>query len=184
MKTGRFSLLLVVLSALACGDDDDSIDAGQDSGADAPETDVGVDARDAGPDISVPPVTVRPSEREACADQNPMRNPYFGDLHVHTRYSFDAAAYDVRSGPADAYAFARGGEIELPPYDAAGEPTRRYRLSRPLDFAAVTDHAELLDVTSICSTPDADGYDSETCESYRRDGPTGTYGELDRKSVV
>lgn len=180
MKIGRFLLVLVLLAGFACGDDDAPEDAGQDSGTDVPMTDVGVDARDAGPDISVPPVTVRPSEREDCADRNPMRNPYFGDLHVHTRYSFDAAAYDVRSGPADAYAFARGGEIGLPPYDAAGEPSRRYRLSRPLDFAAVTDHAELLDVTSICSTPGADGYDSETCESYRRDGPTGTYGDFIR----
>ena len=31
---------------------------------------------------------LRGEEREACADRNPLRNAYFGDLHVHTGLSF------------------------------------------------------------------------------------------------
>ena|SRR3569832_954362 len=44
----------------------------------------------------------------ACADRNPLKNVYFGDLHVHTGYSLDAYAVATRSDPRDAYRFARG----------------------------------------------------------------------------
>ena len=36
-----------------------------------------------------------------AAEPNPERNAYFGDLHVHTRYSFDAYIFNVRTGPND-----------------------------------------------------------------------------------
>ena len=37
---------------------------------------------------------------------NPLKNPYFGDLHVHTRYSFDAYVFGVNATPYDAYRYA------------------------------------------------------------------------------
>ena len=77
----------------------------------------------------------QPSARAACADRDPLRRPFFGDLHVHTRYSFDAASYVVRNGPREAYAFAQGEQVGLAPYDASGAPTRTLQLDRPLDFA-------------------------------------------------
>ena len=169
----RFALALLV-SSLACGDDDGVVDAGTDAGADA-----GADAgTDAGTD-SGPLLIEGSSARAACADRDPLRRPFFGDLHVHTRYSFDAASYDVRNGPREAYAFAQGEEVGLAPYDASGAPTRRLQLNRPLDFAAVTDHALLMAATSICTDPTSPGYDSTTCESYRdADASIANFGDF------
>lgn len=117
---------------------------------------------------SGPPLPPGYSEhRAACAERDPLRKAYFGDLHVHTALSFDAWTYDVRTTPADAYAFARGETILLPPLDANGVGTTKVRLERPLDFAAVTDHAEYLGETSLCTTPGSPAYDSETCKEYR-----------------
>ena len=57
----------------------------------------------------------------------------------------------TRLRPSDAYAYASGEPVGLPPFDAQGEPTREIALERPLDFAAVTDHAEFLGETEICT---------------------------------
>ena len=114
------------------------------------------------------PAFERSEVREPCAVVDPVRRPFFGDLHVHTGYSLDAATQGVRTRPDDAYRFARGETIGLPPYDQAGEPLRTLRLRRPLDFAAVTDHAELFGEREICDTPGLPGYDSFVCRVYRR----------------
>jgi hypothetical protein len=105
---------------------------------------------------------------EPCAARDPLRRPLYGDLHVHTAFSFDAATLGVRNTPADAYRFARGEEVGLQPYDAEGRPLRRARLERPLDFAAVTDHAELLGETRLCRTPGSAGFDALVCRIARR----------------
>ena len=65
------------------------------------------------------------------------RKAYFGDLHVHTTYSFDGYAFGTLATPYDAYRFAKGESIANP----AGF---NMQLSRPLDFYAVTDHAMFL----------------------------------------
>lgn len=165
----RLLLAALLALALACGDDD----------GDDPPADAGADQGPVTPPDMGPVVIERPAVREPCADRNALRNPYFGDLHVHTRYSFDAASYGVRTGPDDAYRFAKGEPIGLPPYDAGGNPTRMVQLDRPLDFAAVTDHAELIAATSICTDPTSPGYDSRTCTSYREgDGSVADFGDF------
>lgn len=108
-----------------------------------------------------------------CADRNPLRNVYFGDLHVHTALSFDSYAFDVRNTPDDAYRFAKGGEVLLPPLDASGRGTQVVRLDRPLDFAAVTDHAEFLGEVNICLSRGLTGSDAMLCRQFRDEGAIG-----------
>ena len=75
---------------------------------------------------------------------NPDRNAYFGDLHVHTTYSFDAFAFGTTIGPRDAYRYALGETIQHP---AGFDMTLR----QPLDFYAVTDHAMFLGVAKAAA---------------------------------
>ena len=68
---------------------------------------------------------------------NADRNAYFGDLHVHTALSFDAAGFGTTATPADAYRYAQGEAIMHP-------SGFEVQLAQPLDFYAVTDHATML----------------------------------------
>ena len=70
-------------------------------------------------------------------ERNAKRSAYFGDLHVHTTYSFDAFAFGTMASPYDAYRYAKGETIKHP----AGFDLK---LREPLDFYAVTDHAMFL----------------------------------------
>lgn len=108
-----------------------------------------------------------PSAKQNCLDANPFGNAYFGDLHIHTAYSMDARSRDMLSTPADAYRFAQGYVAGLGPFDANGKPQRARRLSRPLDFAAVTDHAEWIGEINICTSPGSPSFDTEDCRAYR-----------------
>lgn len=92
----------------------------------------------------------RTEEREACAQYDPLRRPLFGDLHVHTSYSFDSYISSQRNGPTQAYRYARGEPITLP--DEDGEQTIVAQIQRPLDFASVTDHSEFLGQINVCTT--------------------------------
>ncbi len=68
------------------------------------------------------------------------RQVFFGDLHLHTRASADAFTMGNETLTAgDAYRFASGETLT----SSSGLPVR---LRRPLDFLAVTDHAEFLGV--------------------------------------
>jgi hypothetical protein len=105
--------------------------------------------------------------REPCAERDPLRRPFFGDLHVHTAYSQDASTQGTRNLPRDAYRFAQGAPLGIQPY--RGDVAQRtLRLGRPLDFAAVTDHAEQFGEVAICNDASLAGYDSWVCQVYRR----------------
>jgi len=120
----------------------------------------------AAPAVPVVPATPIPPHR--CASYTATKRPLFGDLHVHTGLSFDANSLGTRNMPIDAYHFAQGEEIGLQPYSVDGKPGRHVRLERPLDFAAVTDHSELLGELYMCKTPTAPGYSSFVCTMQRR----------------
>ena len=105
-----------------------------------------------------------------CSHFTETKQALFGDLHVHTRFSFDASAYGVQTTPDDAYNFAKGETIPFLPLDESGKMSGRIQIDRPLDFLAVTDHAEFLGETQICSNPGSSGYDTPHCEGIRRGG--------------
>src|SRR5690349_16377296 len=91
-------------------------------------------------DAAAPPVS--PSNSEARVANKLL----FGDLHMHTAWSFDAFSFKTTATPDDAYAFAQGASLKHP---AGGV----YKLDRPLDFLAVTDHAEFMGVLNAMQDP-------------------------------
>ena len=83
----------------------------------------------------------------AGADTPERRQALFGDVHVHSRYSFDAYIFGVRSTPDDAYRYARGETIR----HASGYDIKLK--GGALDFYAVTDHAEYIGVLPSMDDP-------------------------------
>jgi len=98
-------------------------------------------------------------ERNACANRTPFRQAWFGDLHVHTALSADAYQQGIRTMPEDAYLFARGKAIEF--------LGTRVTIDRPLDFAAVTDHAEYLGDLNRCTAPEDPAFPTPACVAIR-----------------
>ena len=88
-------------------------------------------------------------ETTPVEERSSTRNAYFGDLHVHTKYSFDAYIYGTRNDPDDAYRFAKGEALT----HAAGI---EMRLESPLDFLAVADHATYLGMFEQMDNPDSE----------------------------
>ncbi len=151
--------LAIGLSAVGCG-------------SDAPDPELfAVDAVVEGEVLDAP--------RVPCAHRDANKMALFGDLHVHTTLSSDARNYDVDVRPDGAYRYAFGEPVLLPPRAEEGRGgTRPVRIDRPLDFAAVTDHAEFLGETVLCDDPVSPSYYTGQCEAIRdaktpRDSPLG-----------
>lgn len=93
----------------------------------------------------------------SAADTTRVYSPYagraypdrvlFGDLHFHTSISFDAGLIGTTLTPSDGFRFARGEKVT----SNSGQPVQ---LVRPLDFLAVTDHAEVLGLAPSIQTSD------------------------------
>lgn len=129
LNTKEIASIAVVVLLTACGGNDDAPDQIQAA--------AGLNQQVFATDHSI-------IDRRVVA--NPDRNAYFGDLHVHTTYSFDAYAFGTLATPDDAYRFARGEAIKHP----AGFDMQ---LAEPLDFYGVTDHAMFMGVAPVAADP-------------------------------
>ena len=128
-KVKFLTMLLFVLGATACSDEESTPTL-----TTVPEASVArVAAQEylenefAGPLELFSADSVKSAERQA----------FFGDLHVHTAYSFDAFAFGTIATPDDGYRYAKGEAIPHP-------SGYKVQLDRPLDFYAITDHAGFL----------------------------------------
>ena len=118
-----------LLALGACAPEPTSPD---NAGVEANQTDEDVQPRFGGATLDMPADIIIGN-----AVGNANRNAYFGDLHVHTDYSFDAYAFGTVATPYDAYRYAQGEPLQ----HASGFTVQ---LNQPLDFYAVTDHAMFL----------------------------------------
>ena len=108
-------------------------------------------AHDSGTPILAVPTSAGPrGEKQAL----------FGDLHVHTMYSFDAFVMGTLASPDAAYDFAKGGVLTHPGgFDM--------QLDVPLDFYAVTDHAFYLGALRSMTVEGNALYEHELAEGVR-----------------
>jgi len=96
---------------------------------------------------------------EDAVATNPLKDAYFGETHVHTSFSLDAYIGGARLTPFDAYRFAKGENVSV-------NAVQR-NIGRPLDFAAVSDHAEFLGEMLSTQMPDAPGHYQEALQELR-----------------
>ncbi|MDG2049518.1 MAG: DUF3604 domain-containing protein [Myxococcota bacterium] len=96
---------------------------------------------------------------------NPLKNVYWGELHVHTVESMDAVLFGTTATVEDAYRFARGEPLRSP----GGE---LMQLSRPLDFVAITDHAEGFGLRTRCEETDLTLFERANCWLMKTPGWT------------
>jgi len=86
------------------------------------------------------------NKTEAGVAKQPLKEAYFGDLHLHTALSIDAFITGTRTMPDDAYHYAKGMPID----HISGA---KIQLKTPLDFLAVTDHSELIGAAVAMNDP-------------------------------
>ena len=87
------------------------------------------------------------------------KEAFWGETHVHTSSSMDAFIGGNRVTPDEAYRFAQGEEIKI--------NGRLHKLKRPLDFCALSDHAEFLGETFTLMNPGTPGYDDPIATQMR-----------------
>jgi hypothetical protein len=107
---------------------------------------------------SSPPAGAVPKST-ANVPSNPLKEAYFGETHIHTAYSLDAFLGGTRLTPSDAYRFAKGEAVTV--------NGQIHKIDRPLDFVAVTDHAEYLGEMYSTMVDGAPGHDQEQLKELR-----------------
>ena len=106
---------------------------------------------------SAPTPTVE--QLEAAVTENPLKDAYFGETHVHTSYSLDAYIGGARITPDEAYKFAQGADVVV--------NGQKHNIGRPLDWVAVSDHAEFIGEMYSTQVPGAKGSDNPMLEELR-----------------
>ena len=86
---------------------------------------------------------------DADVERNPNRDVFFGNLHVHTRWSFDAYINAAWVDPENAYRWAKGESIPGGPEGAV------LKIEAPLDWYIVSDHAEYLGALPLMEDPNS-----------------------------
>ncbi len=81
-----------------------------------------------------------PTEYSPYPGQTFPSRVYWGVAHVHTGYSFDSGMFGVTLTPDDLFRVARGGEVVM-------DNGQRFKQDRPLDWVAITDHAEYMGIS-------------------------------------
>lgn len=110
------------------------------------------------------------STQALCEQQYPLKKAWFGALHIHTAASYDAKAFGTTTTVDQAYSFGTGNPLTLRlNTDSPDDKAPVLRISSPLDFMAVTDHAEGLGEARLCYTQDSKSYDALSCKLYRGD---------------
>ena len=102
--------------------------------------------------------------RSWAPDGDGELNLYWGELHLHTVESFDASMMGNKLSIEDAYRFAKGDPLVGP----GGETMQ---LSRPLDFVAITDHAESFGLRTHCDDPNLSLLERAACWVMNQDNP-------------
>lgn len=95
----------------------------------------------------------------ASSEPNELRTAYFGETHMHTSFSLDAYLGGNRLTPSDSLRYAKGETVSVNGIQRA--------LPRPLDFAAVSDHAEYLGEMYSTMYVGAPGHDDELLVELR-----------------
>ena len=96
--------------------------------------------------VSIEDYAEAPPPTSLTEGYNEQRNVYFGDVHIHTRYSFDAYLLGTEVTPDQSYRFAKGEAIE----SSFGN---EMKLKEPLDFFAVSDHGFFLGLVPQWADP-------------------------------
>ncbi len=110
-------------------------------------------------------------------------NVFFGDTHFHTNLSFDAGLVGTSLDASTGFRFARGEEVR-------SNSGQRVQLVRPLDFLAITDHAEFIGLAPMLQTSDplllADEWGRWAYEQFTsgQEGRMRLFQEIIRVSTV
>ncbi|MGA0151912.1 MAG: DUF3604 domain-containing protein, partial [Luminiphilus sp.] len=115
-------------------------------------------------DSKVVAPVVEPVANSEASGSVGEKNLYWGELHLHTAESFDSTMMGNKLGIEDAYRFAKGE-----PLIGAGGETMQ--LSRPLDFVAITDHAESFGIRTHCNDPNLSLLERAACWVMNQDNP-------------